>query len=752
MNKKFFLGSLLMLALCVTGCQTSSSNDESGKGSDQPTTSADNSNSNQNSGSSESSNNIPAPAAGAFAFNDTQLNTAQEIHTENQLKYLNMQKEYYSMGASDLNVCDAYGNKNVSSPLPIKLDWNFTPEAGKTVSKYSVIFGQKADLSDGFEVVGTAAQSLSIYNTFLGTNYFKVVAKYTDNTEKASDIKTFKVTEQAPRSLLVGNMPNCRDMGGRTTYAGGKVKQGLIYRTSGSKFDNSTPSDQDAKNVLTKQLGVKTEINVANSTGNNVALSGVKVENCYMAYGSVPYSNLARNSVRIRQVMDILAEESNYPVFYHCRIGTDRTGITGVMIGGLLGIKFNEIIQDYGYSNFAPIDNQRYPGKTPDNNGDDIKKYIDEILALPGENFQEQTYLALRMLGVPAAKLDKIINFMTDGAKATIPATAKVGEGDDLTSTVSKTTKTDYKSPASYYALGSNASVSYATTTTGGKKDIIVYLGYTGSVSTSTTTKLANSLTLKIDGVEQTIANTKNLWQAGFGSTQQDSRQGYMFNILGSYDFTAGQHTVEIVSKSNTFNVATVTIADRGAATGGSQGQGGQGQGQQTHEHAFTYGNDVAESGKTTYKIGTCSCGKKAVKWAVNANVAGTPNKRPFKFASNNDSATYTFNYTGTLAGKLYMLVGVDHYADGSNNNKQYGYFYNGNPNLEFEINGTVATITNTKSYEECGVQDGGDTDESKAALMEVCAASLNNGSNTIKVTRKASRSATIWDLVVVED
>ena len=31
---------------------------------------------------------IPAPASG-FAFDDTQLNTPQEIHTENQLKYLN---------------------------------------------------------------------------------------------------------------------------------------------------------------------------------------------------------------------------------------------------------------------------------------------------------------------------------------------------------------------------------------------------------------------------------------------------------------------------------------------------------------------------------------------------------------------------------------------------------------------------------------------------------------------------------------
>ena len=235
------------------------------------------------------------------------------------------------------------------------------------------------------------------------------------------------------------------------------------------------------------------------------------------------------------------------------------------MIGGLLGIPFNEVIQDYGFSNFSPIDNQRYPGKTPDNNGDDIKKYIDEILALPGANFQEQTYLALRMIGVSAAKLDKIINFMTEGTKAQIPDTAKIGEGDGLTSTANKSTSTDYKAPASYYAVSSNGNVNYTVTTTAGKKDIIVYLGYTGSVSTSTSTKLSASLSLKIDGTDQTITNTKNLWQAGFGSTQQDSRIGYMFSILGNYDFTAGEHTVQIGSKSGTFNIASIGVVDRAA-------------------------------------------------------------------------------------------------------------------------------------------------------------------------------------------
>ena len=105
--------------------------------------------------------------------------------------------------------------------------------------------------------------------------------------------------------------------------------------------------------------------------------------------------------------------------------------------------------------------------------------------------------------------------------------------------------------------------MSYNVETTAGSKDVIVYLGTTQNVSTSTTTKLADSLTLKIDGVAQTITSTKNLWTAGFGSTQQDSRYGYMFNILGNYSFTAGQHTVEVGVKSGSFNIASIGVADR---------------------------------------------------------------------------------------------------------------------------------------------------------------------------------------------
>ena len=551
MNKKYVLGSLLILALTMTGCQNGNNNNPSSGGA------------NSDSSIIQPSKDPGEITGGTFNFNEEELNTAQEIHTANQLKYLNLEKDYYDMTSSDLNACDAYGNKDVSTPIQTKLNWEFTAPDGYEVKNYTLVFSQNADLSDPYVVEGTKETSISFYNSFLGTNYFKIVANFTTGDKQSSDVKTFKVTEQAPRNLYVGNMPNFRDMGGRTTYAGGKVKKGLIYRGAGSRFDYSSTPNADAQYALLQQFKLKTEINVADKTDNNLNLSGTQVKDCFMDYGSVPYSNLARNSVKIRQIMDILADESNYPLFYHCRIGTDRTGITGFMINGLLGVTFNECIQDYGFSNFAPIDNQRYPHKPNDTNGDDIAKYLDEILALPGKTFQEQVYLALRMIGVSAEKLDKIIDFMTVGAKAEIPTSIKIGEGDALTSDVTKSTSSDYKTPATYYAMSSGKKVSFKATTTAGKKDVIVYMGYTGNVTTSTSTKLSASITLKIDGTEQTISNTKSLWTAGFGQTRSKDRYGYMFNILGNYDLTAGEHTVEIISKNGTFNVGSITIADR---------------------------------------------------------------------------------------------------------------------------------------------------------------------------------------------
>ena len=66
-----------------------------------------------------------------------------------------------------------------------------------------------------------------------------------------------------------------------------------------------------------------------------------------------------------------------------------------------------------------------------------------------------------------------------------------------------------------------------------------------------------------IDDQEQTIAiGDRDLHRCGFGETQQNHRTGYMINLLGKFNLTAGAHTVEVVVKSGTFNVGTIAVFD----------------------------------------------------------------------------------------------------------------------------------------------------------------------------------------------
>ena len=237
------------------------------------------------------------------------------------------------------------GLQHLSDPNPITLTWDFNAPSGKTVSNYSFTFGQEADLSDGY-TINTTTKSVSFYNAYLGRNYYRLTANYSDSTNAQTDIRHFDVDGAAPRNLRIDGMTNCRDMGGRATEDGGMVKQGLIFRTSGTNGwgnnkavipDNITSAGREE---LLNHLGVKTEINVNTSGSNQVGVQNF--QGCFMDYQGGKH-HLSRNVEPLKKVFHVLSDPNNYPVFYHCRIGTDRTGLCAIMISGLLGIPENEI-------------------------------------------------------------------------------------------------------------------------------------------------------------------------------------------------------------------------------------------------------------------------------------------------------------------------------------------------------------------------------------------------------------------------
>ena len=485
----------------------------------------------------------------------TNLNEVKEIHTDRQKAYLEYDGNYATI--PEANYPD--GQQHLSDPLAINLAWNFTIPSGKTLSRYDVVVGKEADLSDGYTIKGTTAQSIDVYNSYLGDNYFKVVANYSDSTKDSSPIQKYTVDDVYPRNIRIEGMTNCRDMGGgRELEDGGYIKQGLIYRTSSTSqwaYGRGAVADTitDAgKEELLNRLGCKTEINVNNSGSNTVDVSNYV--QAYMYYDGGKH-HLYRNAEPIKEVFHALSDINNYPVFYHCRIGTDRTGLCAILISGLLGVSENEIYQDYLFSNFGNIQEKRYIGDKAGR--DNILNYIQDLKAMPGEKFHNKVYNYLLSIGVPAQELDSVINILTEGTKAAgndhyqTVITANEFESDDLQAK----TSTTHAHPSKYYTLQANKSITCSFRSPyRGEAKLYAYLG---STDNSSSKKISDSLEVEYDQDEMEVEET-TFADAGFG--QGDGRTYYAAILLGTVSVAAGYQEMIITGKANDLNIGAVSI------------------------------------------------------------------------------------------------------------------------------------------------------------------------------------------------
>ena len=500
---------------------------------------------------------IPEHPDRGFAINE--LTEPQEIHTQAQKTYLEYTGDYSMLTSSII----PNGQTHQSDSLPITVTFNYTAPYGKTVSKYSIVCGKESDLSDGYQVDGNTTKSLSFYNPYLGRNYYRLIATFTDNTTEESAIHQLDVDSQWPRNLTISGMTNCRDMGGRVLEDGGVFKQGLVYRTSGSGQNGSINSETTREMI--GHLGMKTEVNLADSN-YKVNLSGTTLVSMSMT-PSGGLNHFSRNAELVKDFFELLADSNNYPVFYHCMIGTDRTGLCAILLNGLLGVSLNEIYQDYMFSNFGKIGTQRVIATGSGNH--DIKGYIANINSLPGATFKNKVYNCLLSIGLSRQTLNAVINNLTEGTPAQgndngqVIASANVltGSGVSVTHQTSST-----KVPEYYFTLNSTSkSVSYAFNVSENYAGHIV--AYLGSSSSSTCSANLNTvLSCKLDSTSVTInsvtCSSVGLYagSSGGGGGSGGSSVHYYFIVLGETTVSTGQHTITITGTSKSVNIGGLYI------------------------------------------------------------------------------------------------------------------------------------------------------------------------------------------------
>lgn len=336
----------------------------------------------------------------------TNLKAVSQGHfTEPQLNYLN------NDDAS--NTSPYNGNMSVSKPLPVHISWE---------SNVSGPFEVKISPKNHSSYVSYIVEetSFDFYNPLFNTEYEVAISK--DETIVQTTF-TENIKVSGPRSLFIDGVENFRDIGGW-----GHIKQGMLYRSGRFNEDKADPVNvtisESGVSEINNHLKIKTEIDLRRTSNNEVGSltdksplgDNVHYIQIPLAYGGNNIltfkgklnndSYVYDNPSMIKEFFDVLADEKNYPINYHCSIGKDRTGCMSYLIEGLLGFEKETMYRDYMFTNFADAGMCKLTDIT-DRYGQTIDEYTN------GETLQEKIYNYLNnKIGVSKDNLDKIINIL----------------------------------------------------------------------------------------------------------------------------------------------------------------------------------------------------------------------------------------------------------------------------------------------------------------------------------------------------
>lgn len=227
----------------------------------------------------------------------------------------------------------------------------FTLKGGQ--APFTVRYADNREMT-GAKTISTATKTVEFGGTlYPGKSYYY---EATDKSGKIVERGTVK-TENAPvRVINASGGRNIRDAGGWKTESGETVKYGLLYRGAQLNGRKGGPKlTQDGINVFRDELGIKTELDLrgASDDGGQTECAFGSDKN-YVKFSIGQYdSALISSKTLIKQIFEVLADENNYPLYYHCNAGADRTGTLAFLINGLLGVSESDLTKDFELTSFG---------------------------------------------------------------------------------------------------------------------------------------------------------------------------------------------------------------------------------------------------------------------------------------------------------------------------------------------------------------------------------------------------------------
>ena len=247
--------------------------------------------------------------------------------------------EYENPGTADKY---ANGRENYY-PAPAVLTW----ECAKDAEYYIVGVSDTKDIefegSEGTRYFVTVNGSVSVPELFAGKKYYYRVFAVNGSEVLASVVFSF-TTEDLRRTVVIDGVSNTRDLGGAKAMNGKRVKQGIVYR--GAAIDGITSR---GRVDFLEKLGIKTEIDLR--TGTEVSplhkeINVVSVKAPMYVYNEMGI-DVPEYQPELAREIKTFADPDNYPIYFHCAIGRDRTGTLACLLELLLGVSEEDIRKEY---------------------------------------------------------------------------------------------------------------------------------------------------------------------------------------------------------------------------------------------------------------------------------------------------------------------------------------------------------------------------------------------------------------------
>ena len=287
-------------------------------------------------------------------------------------------------------------------------------DSGKN-NTYTVYFADNKNFSNAYIATANKTSLVNEAGIFIpGKTYYWFVCG--NSTGKCSAVDTFTVVNAPIRYITAGSVINMRDLGGQVNSDGDRVKYELVYR--GAALDEYTSHVDDTARGVFNYLGMNSEIELRG--GMNHTYTGWDDNNPNVHYikGAMYQEILSPDSEQIAQykeTFEAMADENNYPFYFHCSAGADRTGTFAYLLYGLLGVSYDDIRPEYELTSFSaigvrPADNYNQGFALDTTNELMIEQYGGGTgnLQVAIQNFLKNK------IGVSAAALESIKNIMLD--------------------------------------------------------------------------------------------------------------------------------------------------------------------------------------------------------------------------------------------------------------------------------------------------------------------------------------------------